>query len=283
MLFFTLIQFWTLRPKIEAHKGRTDGQDIMGESTNSSITCSQIKGTCWSITLNNPTKEEIALWNNISKAAHFVKRAEGQLEKGENGTPHIQGMLKTDSVRFSAVKKLLPRAHIEKAKNALALAKYVSKEETRVSPLESSKREVQVATPETIQKELYDSWSYKVINFKVTPTWTGPYKNTLEYRFTERKDKLELNAFNFMKLLKEETEWKSYIHDKAKYIVDNIFDDMIQKGYYGVEFISANNLTCGAFKKHLYSIFIRHALKEAHASEASGTSEASLSPETIDE
>jgi len=44
-------------------------------------------------------------------------------------------MVKTPQVRFSAVKKAFPRAHIEVARNPAALATYVSKEETRVGQL----------------------------------------------------------------------------------------------------------------------------------------------------
>ena len=66
-------------------------------------------------------------------------RFEGQTEKGENGTPHIQGMLITKSVKFSAVKRQFNRAHIEIARNASALAKYVHKEETRIGELKTTK------------------------------------------------------------------------------------------------------------------------------------------------
>lgn len=272
-------------PKIEAHKGRTDGQDIMGESASSITPRSQIKGTCWSITLNNPSQEEISLWNNITKAAHFVRSAQGQLERGEKtGTLHIQGLLRTDSQRQSAVEKLFPRAHVEKAKNASALQKYVSKPETRVAPLQSSKREVEVATPESIQNKLYSNYSSVICKYKAEPLWTGTYKNNLSWKLVERATPFENNPFNFLKLITEEQNWKSYFRDKAKYIMDDIFDQMIQEGYYGVEFISSNNLTCGAFKKHLYSIIIRHARKESNASEASAASEASHAiPEEIDE
>lgn len=44
-------------------------------------------------------------------------------------------MVKTPQVRFSAVKKLFPRGHIEIARNPAALATYVGKEETRVGQL----------------------------------------------------------------------------------------------------------------------------------------------------
>lgn len=88
------------------------------------------RATCWSITINNPliTDYQIPLpvgWT-----------LEGQLEKGEQGTEHYQGMLRTPQARFSAIKKVFPRAHIEVAKNPAALKKYVHKEETRVAEVE---------------------------------------------------------------------------------------------------------------------------------------------------
>lgn len=89
------------------------------------------RATCWSITINNPEEAEYVRplpggWKLI-----------GQLERGAEGTLHYQGMLKTSQVRFSAVKKEFPRAHIEIARDKAALAKYVSKEETRVASVES--------------------------------------------------------------------------------------------------------------------------------------------------
>lgn len=84
------------------------------------------RATCWSVTINNPTEEEYS----------FVLPAKwkltGQLEKGEQGTVHYQGMLTTPQTRFSAVKKVFPRAHIEVARNKAALQKYVQKEDTRL-------------------------------------------------------------------------------------------------------------------------------------------------------
>lgn len=85
------------------------------------------RASCWSITINNPKNEEYqivlpARWKLV-----------GQLEKGEQGTVHFQGMLNTPQVRFAAVKRVFPRAHIEIARDRLALAKYVQKEDTRVA------------------------------------------------------------------------------------------------------------------------------------------------------
>lgn len=64
-------------------------------------------------------------------------RMVGQIEQGHEGTVHYQGMLSTPQVRFSAVKKIYPRAHIEVAKNKKALEKYVQKEDTRVQSVQS--------------------------------------------------------------------------------------------------------------------------------------------------
>jgi len=82
------------------------------------------RATCWSITINNYTEEDIGV--NIPGW-----RLVGQPEVGENGTRHFQGMLTTPQVRFSQVKRNFPRAHIEVARDKTALAKYVQKPETR--------------------------------------------------------------------------------------------------------------------------------------------------------
>lgn len=94
------------------------------------------RGSCWSITINNPTEED---YNEIEalKAQQWVKSWEGQLEQLEGGTVHIQACLKTDYVRWGRVKNALTRAHVEKANNAVALTQYVHKNETRVAELPS--------------------------------------------------------------------------------------------------------------------------------------------------
>lgn len=89
------------------------------------------RATCWSITINNPNQDEYSI---VLPAGW---KLEGQLERGEEGTLHYQGMLKTPQVRFSAVKRIFPRAHIEVARNPAALKKYVNKDDTRVASVES--------------------------------------------------------------------------------------------------------------------------------------------------
>lgn len=90
------------------------------------------RATFWSVTINNPTVDDHEC---VSVARAKGWRVDGQVECGENGTPHFQLLVKTPQVRFSALKKTFPRGHIEIARNPAALSKYVVKEETRVADL----------------------------------------------------------------------------------------------------------------------------------------------------
>lgn len=63
------------------------------------------------------------------KASYVV----GQLEKGKEGTIHLQFLVYTQrKVRASAFKKLDHRLHIEVCRNARDASKYCKKEETRI-------------------------------------------------------------------------------------------------------------------------------------------------------
>jgi len=107
------------------------------------------RSTCWSITINNPTPDDLLCTTVGWKLT-------GQHEVGAEGTPHFQGMLRTPQVRFSAVKRAFPRAHIEVAKNEQALVKYVSKEETRVATHE---QQLNMFTAQTLIATKWD-WEH---------------------------------------------------------------------------------------------------------------------------
>lgn len=80
----------------------------------------------WMFTLNNPQPEE----DPKEWGYHFLAY---QLEKGDDGTPHYQGYITfKKNKRFSAMKKLNPRAHwsMRYGPHEQALA-YVTKEKTR--------------------------------------------------------------------------------------------------------------------------------------------------------
>ena len=74
-----------------------------------------IRSRTWCFTLNNPTPEEKKyIKENDLKEFSYIIVGE---EVGEQGTPHLQGYIEFENQRtFKAVKKLLPRCHIEKAK-----------------------------------------------------------------------------------------------------------------------------------------------------------------------
>jgi len=91
-----------------------------------------MRSTCWSLTINNPSGPEE---EQINLARQRGWKVEGQMERGAEGTLHYQLRLMTPQVRFSAVKKAFPRAHIEAARDPIALGKYVAKEATKVAEL----------------------------------------------------------------------------------------------------------------------------------------------------
>jgi len=115
-----------------------------------------VRANCWSITINNPTQTDEYC---IAQARQKGWKVHGQLEQGESGTPHYQLMLKTPQVRFSAVKSIFPRAHIEVSRNPTALSAYVQKSETRVGSLQLSQEKY----PTQLQLfQWYSSFYYEV-------------------------------------------------------------------------------------------------------------------------
>ena len=89
------------------------------------------KGRTFSITINNP-KISSDEYLSIAKAAGFTY-AKFQLERGESGTPHIQGTVGGKQCRLPKLSKLF-NGHVEVARNALALWDYCSKPETQLEP-----------------------------------------------------------------------------------------------------------------------------------------------------
>jgi len=86
----------------------------------------------WCFTLNNPEEaEELSLTKLVSSGeCTYVKF---QLEKGEEGTEHFQGVMRfTFKHRLAGCKKTLSRAHWEVVKNVAAAVNYAGKDDTRV-------------------------------------------------------------------------------------------------------------------------------------------------------
>lgn len=72
------------------------------------------KARRWCFTLNNYTEDEYATLLTIFGAKNW-KYIIGR-EKGELGTPHLQGYIETNTVRFSTLKNINNRIHWEQAK-----------------------------------------------------------------------------------------------------------------------------------------------------------------------
>jgi len=94
------------------------------------------RASAWSVTINNPTADDETDINSARQRKGWT--IIGQKEKGEEGTPHYQLLVKTPQTRFSALKNAFPRAHIEKARNVKALETYVQKEDTRIGEIPTS-------------------------------------------------------------------------------------------------------------------------------------------------
>lgn len=182
------------------------------------------KACCWSITINNPNDDDHKQWAALASLP-WVRETKGQLEKGEEGTVHLQGMVKTQSVRFAQVKKALPRAHIEAARNQVALAKYVSKEETRIAPTAT----IKTATQEDIQNRILEIAQEHLKHWPQTSIEMGQFITTFRYEITKC--------------------WEFYL--------DSAVNKLILEGYYGVEFVVSNPQIRTAFKKYLPAILYR--------------------------
>lgn len=246
------------------------------ESTPSITGAKTMRASAWSITINNPSTSDLESWQNATTIP-WVVEAKGQVEQGEEGTPHIQGFLKTQQVRFSQVKKAFPRAHIEVARNPTALAQYVVKDETRVQAIQ----QVQVATPRLIQTAL----ASKVLEILVLKNEPYQYaKLGSTWRRTVLDWPTDMTPTDRQDRQTDWTAWlvnknKEYLKANAESLVDEVVENLIESGYMMVEFIMANNQVRTAYKKYLPSIVIRNARQAQNDQEAStqDDSETSLS------
>lgn len=187
------------------------------------------RGTCWSITINNPTATDL---NVVFPNNKWVMT--GQMEKGAEGTEHYQGMLVTPQVRFSQVKKLLPRAHIELAKNRTALQKYVTKDETRIA-------EVAVITSNI--PTLFD------------------YQHTIAERWDD------IQFAQFVEQYDDTFIAKHGLGEVALLYTDTLVEEDIKKGVCGIEYIAINPMWRSAWKKFWRAMIHRERMAKINSSD----------------
>lgn len=119
---------------------------------------SSLRKVCF--TLNNYTDLELTtLLQEFSKYHYIIGK-----EVGENGTPHLQGYIEFGNpLKFRTVKRLLPRAHIERAKGSkLQNITYCSKDGDYITnfPLPRKERILQNEYSDVIWKP----WQQQIID-----------------------------------------------------------------------------------------------------------------------
>lgn len=190
------------------------------------------RSTNWSITINNPTDTDEEC---IALARQKGWKVEGQKEVGQNGTPHYQLLVKTPQVRFSALKKQFPRAHIEVARNPIALSQYVVKEDTRVGALPT-------------EQELYPSldkfWFLLFEKFQ-TREFIHWHKDEMPYFPMEWNPESGLIKF-----------YSNQEGSTALLLLDEAVGDLIVDGY-RVESIAVNPATRSMFSRFHFQLFER--------------------------
>lgn len=100
----------------------------MSDQTGTQSACDgNTRHRTWFLTINNPTEEEE---NTIkSDNCEYIY----QIEKGTNNTEHIQAILGyKNACKFSRMKSMYPRAHIQVVRNDMAAKLYCCKEKTRI-------------------------------------------------------------------------------------------------------------------------------------------------------
>jgi len=197
------------------------------------------RGTSWSITINNPTKED------MEKQLPVGWELEGQYEEGEEGTTHFQGLLKTPKTAFTTIKRYLPRAHIEKARNAVALKKYVHKQETRLAEFSQKHK---IPTIFELQTQVAGGLGSAE---GITEEFRSERKKLLESGDIDDKkkaDAMDIDAY-FMEKLDEHTA------------------TLIESGEIGIEFIAINPMWRSSWKRFWRSILKRTQDKNASRSD----------------
>lgn len=177
----------------------------------------------WSITIND--KEEKLTDKDLISAMPGWK-LEGQWERGESGTRHFQGYLNTPPVRFNAVKRAYPTAHIEICRDVGALKSYVHKDDSRISTYEPTK----VPSMFEFQTQVSAVWNWRDFS-----------------DYVEQQNKEALSA----------KEIKT-IDDHAMGYLDMLVSEMIEEGALGLEFLAINPMWRSSWKKFWRAILKRN-------------------------
>lgn len=104
----------------------TDIIDGSRNTNNKDTATKNSRSTVWCLTINNYDSDDIEFLKSLkTKVTCF------QTEIGTSGTPHIQGCIRFGNARyFNSLKKMFPKAHIERCRNFAASCNYCQKQDT---------------------------------------------------------------------------------------------------------------------------------------------------------
>lgn len=148
------------------------------------------RATCWSLTINmGATKmETVEEWIHSARARGW--KITGQVEKAPTtGTLHYQLMLQTPQMRFAAIKRAFPTAHIEIARRKVALSQYVVKTDTRVAALPQQDEKYPTAAK---------FWELVFKQYEGVEGGWEDDENTVCFSDLDRQQALEANPLDFL-------------------------------------------------------------------------------------
>lgn len=140
---------------------------LEGNTSTSSVV--DIKSRRWIFVINNYTNEMFDTLTRTFKEKKWIY-VMGK-EVGEKGTPHIQGYLEAkNAIRFNTLKKMMPTAHIEKAKGTREdNLTYCSKEGQAERTIPKSLKEQYDEYMQTIYKDIkWHDWQQNVLDLLKT-------------------------------------------------------------------------------------------------------------------
>lgn len=114
----------------------------------------------WTYTLNNYSDEDIALVRGLITTYHVCGR-----EVGDSGTPHLQGYIEMETQQtLSALKKKLPKAHLEVAKgNADQNKVYCTKDKDVLLETGKPKRQGNRTDIDAVRENLADGANMRAV------------------------------------------------------------------------------------------------------------------------
>lgn len=192
------------------------------------------RSTCWSLTEQVATREDAEVFMNQPVPPGWKLR--GQLEKAPTtGQLHLQLMLETPRIRFGTVKKQFPKAHIEVARDKLALSTYVGKHESRVAA---------VAQPLTPTIWEFNKMVADSINTNELSLWILTMR---DIRIDKHPDTVYADG---EWLVCTDNIWKSIRPNEMLTYIDKVISQFIADGVRGAEYMGVNPMFRSAWKTY---------------------------------